>query len=87
MQGVYLLSSSAYSRGFDGTYNEWDTKDEYKSHFFMYIVGIGIEYQINKVTLFIEPEYARSTRDVGNVSGSYKSYRIEQYSINIGLKL
>ena len=83
IEGLYLLSAKSYSEDYNGEYKEWDTKDDFKNHFFMFIVGIGYEFQVDRFTLFIEPEYSRSTRAIN--SGS--SFRMEQISINIGVKI
>ncbi len=83
LEGLYLLSAKSFSENYNGEYQEWDTTDEFKNHFFMFIVGIGFEFQVDKFTLFIETEYSRSTRSVTKLS----RYGMEQISINIGVKI
>ncbi len=86
-EGAFLISANSFSENYDGTYEEWDSKNKFREFILFIMVGIGLEFQIENVTIFIEPKYSRSIMDVTKVQNSLSSFMIEQFSLNVGVKL
>ena len=86
VESVHLLSADNYFIGADGDISESNTTRKFRNQFFMYTVGIGFEYQINVVTLFIQPEYSHRIGDSNDTSWSTYSIICEQFSLNVGIK-
>ena len=82
IESVYLVSGNSFIEFADGQIREQDIKGGSKNQFFMYTVGIGFEYKIDVVSLFIEPEYSHSF----DSSPTSPSIIGEQISLYVGIK-
>jgi len=59
--------------------------NNYRKLNFLIFIGFGFEKRIDKVILFIEPEYSRSIQTILN-SNALSKLEIEQFSLNVGIK-
>ena len=51
------------------------------------MIGIGAEFNVGNFTFFVEPEYSRSIMNITESTGGSSSFKIEQISLYIGLKI
>ena len=86
IESVHLVSGNSFTESHDGQIYESNTKGDYRNQFFMYTVGIGFEYQLDVVTLFIEPEYSHSIWDATDNSFTWSSIIGEQISLYVGIR-
>ena len=86
LESVHLISGNSFTESYDGQIYESNTKDDYRNQFFMYTVGIGFEYQLKVLTLFIQPEYSHGIRDENDASFSKSSIFTEKITLNVGIK-
>ena len=86
-EGAYLISAESFSEKSDGSYKEWGSRDQYREFIMLIMFGIGAEFQLENMTFFVEPEYSRSLMDITKVPNSLSSFTIEQFSINVGIKI
>ena len=82
VESVHLVSGNSFIESADGKISEQDIKGGSENQFFMYTIGIGFEYKLDVVSLFIEPEYSHS------FDSSLTSPHIigEQISLYVGIK-
>jgi len=84
---VLLLSGNTYYEKSDGEIYETPTTNGYRSPFFMYMFGVGYEYQLEIATLFIEAKYSHHIGETVDHLYNSSSIIIEQISINFGVKI
>jgi len=87
LETVLILSGNTYIEESDGEIVETSTNNDYKSPFFMYMFGVGYEYQLEIATLFIETKYSHNIGDTDDHLYNSSNIIIEQISVNFGLKI
>ena len=86
IESVHLISGNSFIESADGQIRDQNINCDYINQFFMYTVGIGFEYQLNVVSLFIQPEYSHKIWDANDTSFSTSSILSEQISLYVGIK-
>lgn len=86
IESVHLLSGNSFTESYDGQIYESNTKGDYRNHFFMYTLGIGFEYQLDVITLFVEPEYSHIIWETNDSSFLTSIIFSKQISLNAGIK-
>ena len=86
IEGAKVISATTVAYyGDEGTTVEDNIIEHYRKLNFLLFIGFGVEKQINKVTVFIEPEYSRSAKGIIN-SNALSNLEIERLSLNVGIK-
>ncbi len=85
IEAAKAISAKSTAYYDDGTTYEYDIMDNHRKLNLLLFIGFGVEYKVNNVTLFIEPEYSRSLKGMIH-SGVLSNLQIEQFSLNIGMK-
>ena len=82
IESVHVISGNSYTVSADGEIYEYELQSDKDNQFFMYKFGVGIDYKLDVLTLFIEPEYSHIIEN-----GAFSPAMIrEQISVYFGIK-
>lgn len=87
VEGTYLLSGSSIIELADDSSIEENKIDQFHTVNLSLVIGIGIEWHLDRVTFLIEPKYCRGLIDVTEDAPLGLAFRTEEISLNVGLKL
>jgi len=86
IEGAYLLSASSNTTYKDNSSTQEKITNQFKKLNLFFAIGFGIDFPLDKITLFVRPEYTRSILEVTENSLYGSGFGVETIVLNIGLK-